>query len=321
MSFIRDNVTPPPTETDQLVPATKCELPVTNNVTDVALPSMKTNDDAGGFFYFFQQEHKPATSIKLLLVQTHLTTADAFSFVKQANLSHTNYCVLSAPPKAGGLDKLSSSHVTATMAHTADTNKVPYVSFAEETALGTLLVLSFRSPKSTGKHSMPLLEDKLKESSSVFLVASHCTFDQMDSIVYPMLLKSKTGAIAGGGGGITSTSCTPTKVRHLFLLSSPKEYTGTWRNIPFTALKSVDESDKQNMGNVMYTEVVIKQDLVMIKPTAIAVAMPSISDQQLLSTTQQNSTTFEDSNFKFVSVVYVLFFIGVLLYSVYYRFL
>jgi len=291
MSFIRDNVsTPPPSDTDQLLP------PAVPETTDIALPQLK-NEDAGGFFYFFQQDHKPTTSVKVLLVQTHLSTTDAFSFVKQANLTQTNYCVLSTPPKTGGLDKLTN--VTATLAHTAESTKMPYVSFAEDTALGTLLVLSFRSTKSAGKHNMPLLEEKLKGAASVFLVASHCTFDQMDEVVYPMLLKSKSNGTA---------------VRHLFLLSSPKEYTGTWRNIPFTALKSVDANQS---GNVLYTEVVIKEDLVMVKPTAVAVAIPPSPDQIAVN----SPTTFEDSNFKFVSVIYVLFFIGVLLYSLYYRFL
>lgn len=41
MAFIRDNVsTPQPTETDQLVPASKCEEEYPAKVTDIALPPM-----------------------------------------------------------------------------------------------------------------------------------------------------------------------------------------------------------------------------------------------------------------------------------------
>ena len=82
---------------------------------------------------------------------------------------NTDFCVLSTPQlgEVNMPDELEKfPRVTTMLKHTVESNKVPYISFAEETPLGTLLVLSFRSQKSVGKHQMPLLEDKLQEAKS-----------------------------------------------------------------------------------------------------------------------------------------------------------
>jgi len=308
MSFIRDKVSP---LTVDISPMVENELPP--KVDDISLPmqSGEVSNNTGGFFYFFQQEHKVPTSITLLLVQSKVSgPTQALKFVKHVNVVHpnTDFCILSTP-QFGDVsmpeDLGKFPRVTTMLKHTIETHKVPYVSFAEETPLGTLLVLSFRSQKSTGKHQMPLLEDKLKGARSVFIVTSHCSFDQMDEVVYPVLLRHKRVVL-----------------RHLFLLSSHKEHTGTWRGIPFSALKPADATLPQD--NVAYTEFDIQEDMVMVKPTSVAVVVqPELPKNEIIiaTTIPTEPTTFEDANFKFVCVAYILFFVCILIYAASNKFL
>lgn len=313
MSFIRDKVS---TTITDVAPSFNYETETSNAVVPT---SGKESTNNGGFFYFFQQEHKTPTSITLLLVQSQFADPpSAFKFVKHVNKAHpnTDLCVLSTPSGAADRTKLDDiekfPRITTMLAHTIENQKTPYVSFAEDTPLGTLFVLSFRSPKSVGKHHMPLLEEQLKQvRSAVFFVVPHCTFDQMDEVVFPILLRNKHASL-----------------KHLFLMSSPKEHAGTWRGVPFSALNSVPSISAPN--TIFYTEVDIQEDLVVVRPMSSAVILDAAAPMSkfnssgtasVVATTATTTTittdanSFEDANFKFVCMAYVVFFVCLLMYA------
>jgi len=254
------------------------------------------------FLIFFQQVHKPAPKLNLLLAHNPINSLESASCLADhvSTLQLDIDCCISPAPLEDekvckALGKVSPHCIGAT-ARTKDndgnTHKVPCVSVVEDTPFGSIMVLFFSSLKNP---SMPLLEHKLKDTKSkpVFLFIPYCAFDHLDATVYPILRKS----------GVA--------VRHLFLFSAPSPLSGTWRNIPFTAVRTTPSplpDITSDVKDVEYTQIIVQEDSILVKPSVIAVAPiePVVTDG------------FEDITFKFVCWGYGILFLCLILYYIYY---
>jgi len=291
MAFIKDNF-PNPSSHSQ-------------HQENSILPEVPAKESAAGFFYFFQQTHKIPTSLKILLVHTQLSTPSLTSnFTSHVRNLHpdANFCMMTSSPLFSSGADLSNEfakfsmapHCMTTLRHTTDSHKIPYVSSVEETEMGTLVLFSFRSHKSRRLSQMSTLEHVVKSSKyPLFLVSEYCSFSQLDNLVYPILLRQGAATV----------------VKHMFLLNSAQESMGTWRNIPFSALTS---STAKSNGNVEYTQVVVKEDLVLVKPISAAGPVAFSPATQF----EERGQGFDEANFAFVSRVFVVILLGLFVYFV-----